>query len=145
LADAAPLKLATWTHLALVRAGSTYDLLVDGAKVSEVTSALVIGTGTLPFRIGARVAKSGASTPDGNGFDGEIAEVRVWDVARSASVIAAARGSAITNFDPQWSHLTAYWRLDDGAGAIALDQKGASSASLHVESGAPTWSADRPF
>ena len=54
-------------------------------------------------------------------FNGAIAEIRVWDDARTATEIANAYDKQL-NGDEQG--LAGYWTFEEGAGSIANDQSG---------------------
>lgn len=73
--------LNTWTHIALVRNGSTFTLYFNGTSVGSGTSSDAIYCNSdRPFAIG----RAGAYAVNGY-FFGNISEVRVSDVARYTS------------------------------------------------------------
>jgi hypothetical protein len=88
----------------------------------------LLHSGTQPFRIGARVDCSGTA-PDAF-FNGFIDEVRVWSIARTQADIATNMSSPLFPSNPAWPGLRAYWRLDDGAGTVARDEKNAYPGTL---------------
>lgn len=47
-------------------------------------------------------------------FNGAIAEVRLWKIARSQGKIKAYMSRRLGEQDPDWRDLVGYWRLDDG-------------------------------
>ena len=49
-------------------------------------------------------------------FDGDLDEVRIWNVARSPAEIALTRASLV---DPALPELTGYWRLNDGGSSTS--------------------------
>jgi len=98
-----------WYHLALVDGGSTAQVYVNGQLVGSTTN----GFGTLiglPLNLGS----------DGSGqfFRGQMDEVRIWNVARSATDIRYNLSRALTGTEPG---LVGYWRMDEGVGSIAID------------------------
>ena len=66
-------------------------------------------------------------------FGAEIADVRVWNTARSQEEIQADLGRTLNGDEP---HLLANWRLDDGIGPTASDSVGSYDGTL---TGAPAW------
>lgn len=114
----------TWHHVAIViptdGAPLTDALLyVDGVSesFSGASGGAPINTSNaLNFRIGR-----GASQDD-RYFVGTMSDVRVWDVARSASEIATTKDTRLTGNE---AGLVGYWKLNDGSGTDAAD----SSAS----------------
>ena len=79
----------TWHHLAGVRSTATHDLrfYVDGTLVSTVACNGNDSTSAYDLDFGAIVA-NGYS---GNRLIGEIDDVRVWNVARTASQVSTSR------------------------------------------------------
>ncbi len=110
----------TWHHLAITRSGSDLTLYLNGIEDATGTWSGVF----LPQALGRGNA----------GFlGGDLDEVRLWSVARSAVEIA-------DNYDRTVEHdsagLIAYWRLD-GAGQFVADLSGSSNhGSLGADSGA---------
>ena len=83
--------------------GST--IYVDGVAQSLTTSGsppASIHNGTLPFEIGAQNAL--------NQYDGLIADVRIWNVARTAGEVA---GNASVDVDPETAGIVGYWYKSD--------------------------------
>jgi hypothetical protein len=71
----------TWTHVAVVRSGSTVKLYINGVNDGSGTlSGTLVSSGVFPF-IGSR---NGAGTPD-QFFAGNMQEVRISSVARWTS------------------------------------------------------------
>jgi hypothetical protein len=115
-----------WTHLAAVRDGYSWLIYQDGLRRTAANAQLQ----PLP----PAGALSIASNPAGlDRLIGAIDEVRVWTIARTAQQIAAAHAQSLPGDEPD---LAAYYRMDDGGGAIAADSAGARPATLL---GGPTW------
>ncbi len=136
LRSPAALTLGVWSHVAVSKNGAQFALYLDGAAVQSVTVTEAFSHGGSPveFRIGARVAPNGTGA-DGV-FDGEIDEVRLWSVPRTAAEIAAARGAPLQPDAPGFANLAAYYRFDEGNGTTAAPTAGALTGTLV---GAPTW------
>jgi len=98
--------LNTWTHVAFVLDNGTGYLYVDGVQrgtgnLSTVNTA----TPATNFRIGERIP--GGSIP----FDGIIDEVRVWNVAKTATQLVALKDDELC---PSQAGLVAYYRCNEG-------------------------------
>jgi hypothetical protein len=77
-------------------------------------------------------------------YDGLIAEVRIWNVARTGAQLADAMNSRLTGDE---TGLVGYWPFDEGSGQTLGDETGNGlDAQLGSTSGAdeddPTWVAD---
>jgi len=104
----------TWYHVALVITTSNAQVYVNGVLAGTIPSGMNSSRTGRPLVIGS---PNDPPYP-GEWFLGSIDEVRVWNVARSSTDIAANMNSYITSGDPQWANLVAYYRFDQGnAGA----------------------------
>ena len=103
------------THVAMTYDGEQLRLYINGELDNETVFPYPsIGYGEHPFGIGAgNFAGSFVRR-----FDGTIDEVRLWDRARSESMIAGSMNCALTGTEPG---LLAYWNFDNGSLA---DQSG---------------------
>ena len=114
-----------WHHAALVRSGTTISLYLDGVfetNATDYVNATPSGASTAPFLIGPA-------------FYGSLAEVRLWNVARTAAEIAAAKGKRLAGTEPG---LLGYWPLDDGGASVAPVNKVTGVAATPVSSGGNT-------
>ena len=85
----APVAAATWSHLAIVSKGGTLQLFLNGKPFSQLAATLPASTAALTL---------GHSTGN-EAFIGEVDELRISKVARSASYlqfIAATQGTSET-------------------------------------------------
>lgn len=98
-----------WVHLALVESGSSAQVYVNGQLVGNTSNGFgtIIG---LPLHLGS----------DGTGqfFRGQMDEVRIWNVTRSATEVRYNLSRALAGNEPG---LVAYWRLNEGLGTTAAD------------------------
>ncbi|MCL1469839.1 LamG-like jellyroll fold domain-containing protein [Argonema antarcticum] len=124
----APLSVDTWVHLAVVvDTDNQAYFYVNGVMVQAVP-------GTQPAN------KSSASCMIGNQgigkgeyFAGQIADVRIWNVARQEQ-IQANRLRRLEGTEPG---LVGYWLLNEGSGTIAHDKT--SFANHGTITGGATW------
>ncbi|MEA5564202.1 LamG domain-containing protein [Anabaena sp. UHCC 0399] len=86
LKTAYPYSANEWHHVAVVGDGQKVSLYIDGVKKVEGGSTTTnYGTSTYPVTIGAGVWNGGEKEP----FTGQMADIRVWSVARTAAEIQA--------------------------------------------------------
>lgn len=108
--------LGTWYHLAYVfdDVGNRHSLLINGVEVAS-------GAANASLRYDDHAAQLGADFSGANPsefFPGRMAEVRFWNVARTAAQVRADRNHRLAGNEPG---LVGYWRLDDGTGDTAAD------------------------
>jgi hypothetical protein len=124
-----------WHHLAGVREGDTLRLYLDGEFMAGNTGAPagMFSTG-VAFGLGARHQ----GTSWGYFFDGAIAEVRLWDGARTQAQIREDMFRCLSGAEPG---LAGYWPLSEGAGGVT-DLSGAGN---HGTRSNAQWSTDMTF
>jgi hypothetical protein len=122
-----------WHHLALTRSAGQVTLYVDGVAVASAASTADV-TSTGPFRIGGnRPEYSGPDAAVLYPFQGRVDEVRVWDVARSASQIQAAMDGS----PGQWgSRLVAYYDFNENGAATAAEDRTGQTGPAQLRNGA---------
>jgi len=111
-ADPTLLPLGEWVHIAATYDGSRTRLYRNGVEVASQFASGQLAANPLPFVIG-RVLSSGGLRE----FDGSMDEVRVWNVARPAAEILAAKDFAAHGGEPG---LVGLWGFDE-TGNIAFD------------------------
>ncbi|MGE0191259.1 MAG: LamG domain-containing protein [Planctomycetota bacterium] len=103
------LSVGTWHHLAMTYDGVSIDLYLDGMLVDSTPHAGSANNVSL-VHIGR--------WPASGSFAGEIDEVRIWSVVRTATEIADTRHQILTGNEPG---LFAYWRFEEGSGQVSAD------------------------
>ena len=96
---------AGWHHAAMVRNGNTISIYLDGNFENSTNGYIYAPTGnatTQPFVIAPA-------------FYGSLAEVRVWNVARTAEEIAAYKDVRLTGNE---ANLIGYWPLNEGTESV---------------------------
>ena len=102
--------LDTWTHVAVVwAAGGEQTTYINGEREQTIAAAAPPSPVTAPLVIGTFSGSSGGD-PFSSPFYGNIAEVRVWNVARSQDDIRHTMHVAL---DEQRPGLVASWHLTD--------------------------------
>lgn len=122
LTSPAPIPLNQWTHVAAVYDGAKRQLYLNGQLVAEDQDAIAIGSGANLLQLGAGQNQNAPY----QFFTGGLDEVRIWNVARTASQIAASMAAPLSGFE---SGLQGYYRFNEGFGIWAQDLTPASTKS----------------
>ena len=114
LGDTGVLIDNAWHHLALTYDGVNQWVYLDGVQKAGGNIG-VIGNQRTSNKIGFG---SSPVTPTTRPVGGNIAEVRIWNYARSAADILAAKDVQLAGTE---SGLVGYWPLDEGSGTTVDD------------------------
>ncbi len=106
------MELGVWYHIAAVYNGSTMKLYINGIERASVTQ-----TGTISNFAGNLFF---GECPGWNGrkFNGKIDEVRIWNIARTATEIVNTINADLTGNE---TGLAGYWKLNEGTGTTTAD------------------------
>ena len=118
------LTLGKWTHIACVFDGGYTTVYFDGKKVLDRApsgrSSVTWGAyGNDKDEVSGRYFWLSYSYAHDRYFDGEMAEVRIWNRCLSEEEINA--DAHFYTVDPNSDGLAAYWKMDDGAGTVLKD------------------------
>ena len=122
-------------HVAITHDGANLCMYVNGVLENTAsTSGTTAETTGTPLWIGR---SSGPPADGGTGqfFDGQIDELRIWNTVRSQSQL---RDYMNRKLDGTESGLVAYYRFDEGTGAVTDDSSPNINAGSLV---GPTWVA----
>jgi hypothetical protein len=131
-ADLSALGAKEWHHAAasFTRSSQFLILYIDGIEVASQTLGVMSDGNTVPVGMG----RGGTG---GYYFTGKLDDVRIWNVARTASEIAA---NFTTEFSSAPAGLIANWKFDEATGTTAADSTAApDNATLF---GGATFSTD---
>ncbi len=103
---------AGWHHFALVKSSTDTLLYVDGLLAASKGSAIPNPAASTPLRLGRQYGTYGEYWP------GYLDEVRIWNVARSATEIQNNVSNRLSGAE---SGLVGYWRFDEGSGPVVTD------------------------
>ena len=105
-----------WTHIAITNDGKTAKTYINGelAAEGELGEDLVADKSTL------YIARS-LDGSDSTYFKGQLTDIRIWNVARSADEIKQNVSHRLVGNEVG---LIAYWPLDEGSGEVATDKTG---------------------
>jgi hypothetical protein len=107
-------------------------MYLDGQWVAEQSLGVHSTGNALPLEIGRQGPVAAKY------WQGEIDDVRVWNVVRTSAQVNAAFNSQLNSSQPG---LIANWHFDEGCGSTAQDVVGTHVATL---SGAVAWAVDVP-
>ena len=119
-----------WTHLAATYDGAKVRIYRNGSAIDS-TDAM----GDIQWSGAPSDFKLGSFTKDGSTgyFDGQIDDVRIWNIVRTGVQIKASREITI---DKNESGLVGYWQMDAGSGGTATDS---TSTGNHGIINSATW------
>jgi hypothetical protein len=107
--------IGTWQHFACVASQSGNYMRIYRNGVIEAQK-----TGMVPFTGGNFDLMLGG-IPNLDGFNGQLDEVRIWNVARTQSQIQANMNQPLNGPQPG---LVGYWQFDEVEGTYAADSSG---------------------
>ena len=110
-----PLQIDVWTHVAGVWDAGIGMLYIDGVLNNTRPNPNPPLSNDLPLYIGGSPFGAGTS------WEGEIDEVRIWNVARTAQEIYDNKNWILTGTE---SGLVAYWHFDEGTDLTTADATG---------------------
>jgi len=124
-----------WTHVAVVVGNAQAQLFVNGVSQSTkpMTSSITFGSTVAPFNIGQGPDPSSGFT------NGELDEIRFWNVTRAATDILNYYTQSLNEAEIT-SLLLAYWRFEVGNDGLVQDSSMYNQAVLVT--GAMTYIAD---
>lgn len=126
-----------WHHVAATYDGSTWRLYLDGELDGEAQADATPRADSIQhFGLAAGLNSNGARQ---GSFEGAMDEVRVWNRARTAEEIAAARDLTLASGDG----LVARFALDDQASSIVDSVGGNDGTAVGATSTSPGPALDR--
>ena len=131
-----PAVANVWTHYSIVRQNGNLTIYINGLQ-----DATINGSWTAPF-----VVSEIAGTISGN-LHGQLDELRIWSVARSASAIGANYNSEVATNS---SGLVGYYKFNDSGTTVTDSAGGDHNGTLNagtsfVSSTAPLVGASGAF
>jgi hypothetical protein len=125
-----------WYHIAYVVTPTNYHIHVNG-ELWESSS--VYPEGNPMLYDGSHKLCMGADGIDQDNFDGCLAEVRIWNTARTAEEIKSSMNVSLTGSEPG---LQGCWRFDEGSGSTAADSSGHGFSGTLI--GGISWTTNLP-
>lgn len=102
-----------WTHVAVVRNGTSFTLYANGVQVAQQTFAQNIALPNTNLRI--------AESPGFNGrfFNGSLDEIKIWNTART---VAEVRNDLSATTTPLPTELLVYFKMDQTTGQAVVSE-----------------------
>tara|TARA_R110002049_G_scaffold307720_2_gene509198 strand:+ start:21222 stop:22199 length:978 start_codon:yes stop_codon:yes gene_type:complete len=107
------LPLNTWTHVAVVYDGSKSEIFYNGVSQGTLNGNNPILVSQNDFYLGEH-----PFWPNRR-LSGQLSDVRIWNVARTAGEIQASMGAFLSGSE---TGLVANWKLDEGSGTVINEQ-----------------------
>jgi hypothetical protein len=122
-----PIVTDTWYHLAVTCTATQMTLYVNG--VQDATAAIVT-----PMVASTEIITLGDSPAwSGRNFDGQMSDLRFWNVVRTPAQITADMTSTLKGTE---TGLVADWKMNEGKGTTAADATGKYNLTIPT---AITW------
>ena len=104
-----------WYMISIVWNGSDMSVYINGEKDTPWQNTI---SGSQAFNLNRfEIGMSWGGYGSSQSYTGRMAEMRIWNVARSASDIASTQCSV----DPNSEGLVGYWKMNEGEGHIFHD------------------------
>jgi len=131
-ASRSTVELNKWYHVAGTYDGTHLNLYING--VLDGTTAI---STPMNYGVASMVLGNGTISYSNRWLQGKLADVRFWNVARTAEEIAAKRTpGSLTGTE---TGLVANWKMNEGIGANVADATGKFTQAIDPQ--AITWSA----
>jgi len=101
-----------WTHVAGVYDGALMKIYINGELENTVSQTGALKESDLPLVVGK------APWTNYNNYNGQMDEIRVWNVARTQSQIQGAMYRSLTGSE---TGLVAYYKFNDAAGSSTVE------------------------
>ncbi len=123
--------VGAWVHLAVVCTTTNMELYING-----VSKGTINGTINLPMgSISANLFGAG-------GLMAQVAEMRMWSKALTATDINTYMNSSINSGNPNYNQLAHYYKFSEGSGNLLHDSKGTAHGTIHGATWVPIHSKD---
>lgn len=104
-----------WYMISIVYDGNNFMVYINGQKDEPLSNEV---SGSQAFKFNRfELGMSWGGYNGSQSYTGRVAEMRVWNIARAQSDIAATLCSA----DPKADGLVGYWKLNEGEGHVFHD------------------------
>ncbi|MFY0607562.1 MAG: T9SS type A sorting domain-containing protein [Cyclobacteriaceae bacterium] len=131
ISEAEVLEINSWEHVSLVRAADSAFLYINGKRVASTAG---MASRNLSSMANMTIGKQALGTEFY--FNGQIDEVRIWNVARSESEL---QSDYFTSLKGDEQGLLAYYTMNHQAGTVVSDQSVNDYKADWSGTGNPSW------
>ena len=118
-----------WTHIAVVRSGTSASMFVNNSRVTMLVSSVWSDAWTVSTVYATPSSFHFGGYGASQYYSGEIDEVKIWDEARTLTQIVTDM-HAPPNLTS--ASLLAYWDFNDGAGNPAISRAQRSDSNYNI-------------
>ena len=115
-APSGSIPLSTWTHIAGTFDGSNIKIFINGIEAASTAFIGSLQASTVDLRIGGHYY-----VYNNRQWNGVIDEVRLWNIARTATEIFENMENPLSGSEPG---LVGLWRMEEGSGYTTADFTG---------------------
>ncbi len=140
-----PINDGHWHAVAIVRNGATGGsaIWIDGEPDASAVYNTFDLSNDLPLTIGD---ENGSVGPIDHAFRGDLDEIRLWDIVRSAAEIQSDSWRSLRGDEPG---LVAYWSMNEGRGQVVHDRSpnhnhGQLGSMRSADPNDPSWTVAAP-
>lgn len=125
-----------WVQITMVHNNGVLTAYKNGFEVGSIPSGLTTDIGdAIALYVGGFVSSSRNYT-----FEGEIDEVRVWNVGLDEATIQNWTYTEVNNTHPSWGNLAAYYQMSDGVGpTVTDDSDNSNTGTMYGGMGDANW------
>ena len=98
-----------WHHVAVTYNGSNAVIYIDGVLDKTITGTGILNTSTYQVALGENLQTTGRN------YNGNMDEVRIWNIARTASQIAQSKNCELQGSE---TGLLAYYKFNQGSAGV---------------------------
>ena len=128
-----------WHHIAAVFNAGSVKIYVDGYLDASTTKGTKFGTGVSGYGyigVGSEARSFNHKTGPDDYFNGDIDEVRIWNVARNISQIQNSMNGCLLGSE---TGLQAYYKMEDGSGTTLSDHSNNNSIGTLFNMSNASW------
>lgn len=120
-----------WSHVAFVKNGTSVEVYLNGQLATQLTA----DSGVMAAQASNMPIYFGGDRLQGNYFDGQMDEIRVWNTALSAATLNDWSYRGVDASHPSAENLVAYYKVDETSGTSAADTSGLSGSATFANMG----------
>ncbi|AGC77004.1 putative secreted protein (Por secretion system target) [Nonlabens dokdonensis] len=130
----ATLNFNEWTHVAITYDSGSFKVYINGVASSTLTMTNLVNPSNLSL--------GGLIYRNDFGYKGNLSELRIWDVSRTANQIQTSYNKYLSGAE---ANLVYYNKLNEGSGNAVYDSRFLTGGSFPIAgTNQPVWSDEYP-